>query len=53
MFTLSFSVAILNLSAYGLIDTPDAASLGGLGANASSFEGFFLFFFFFLKRLII
>lgn len=39
MFTLSSSVAILNLSAYGLIDRPDAASLGGLGANASSFEG--------------
>lgn len=40
MFTLSFSVAILNLSAYGFIDIPDAASLGGLGANAS-FKAFF------------
>lgn len=40
MLTLSFSVALLNLSAYGLVDMPDAASLGGLGVNASSFEGF-------------
>lgn len=40
MFTLYFSVAILNLSACGLIDAPDVTSPGCLGANASSLESF-------------